>query len=116
MKGLPEERTIRLAQYIIEENATVRQAAARFGVSKSTVHKDITTRLKKLNSVLYAGVQQVLRTNKQERHIRGGMATREKYRPHAEARGGEHKKPAAQLRTAENTSPRQRASSRDWYR
>ena len=80
MKGLPEERTIRLAQYIIEENATVRRAAAQFGVSKSTVHKDITTRLQKLNSVLYDGVQQVLRTNKQERHNRGGRATWEKYR------------------------------------
>ena len=84
MKGLPEERTIRLAQYIIEENATVRRAAAQFGVSKSTVHKDITTRLQKLNSLLYDGVQQVLRTNKQERHIRGGMATREKYRVRSE--------------------------------
>ena len=84
MKGLPEERTIRLAQYIIEENATVRRAAAQFGVSKSTVHKDITTRLQKLNSVLYDGVQQVLRTNKQERHIRGGLATREKYRVRSE--------------------------------
>ena len=84
MKGLPEERTIRLAQYIIEENATVRRAAAQFGLSKSTVHKDITTRLQKLNSVLYDGVQQVLRTNKQERHIRGGMATREKYRVRSE--------------------------------
>ena len=84
MKGIPEERTIRLAQYIIEENATVRRAAAQFGVSKSTVHKDITTRLQKLNSVLYDGVQQVLRTNKQERHIRGGMATREKYRVRSE--------------------------------
>ena len=84
MKGLPEERPIRLAQYIIEENATVRRAAAQFGVSKSTVHKDITTRLQKLNSVLYDGVQQVLRTNKQERHIRGGMATREKYRVRSE--------------------------------
>ena len=84
MKGLPEERTIRLAQYIIEEKATVRRAAAQFGVSKSTVHKDITTRLQKLNSVLYDGVQQVLRTNKQERHIRGGMATREKYRVRSE--------------------------------
>ena len=79
MKGLPEERTIRLAQYMIEQNATVRQTAARFGVSKSTVHKDITTRLKKLNTVLYESVQEVLRTNKQERHIRGGMATKEKY-------------------------------------
>ena len=92
MKGLPEERTIRLAQYMVEENATVRQTAARFGISKSTVHKDITTRLKKLNAVLYDSVQEVLRTNKQERHIRGGMATREKYRAKAEA---QHKKPAA---------------------
>ena len=88
MKGLPEERTIRLAQYMIEENATVRQTAARFGVSKSTVHKDITTRLKTLNAVLYERVQEVLRTNKQERHIRGGMATREKYRVQAEERHG----------------------------
>ena len=86
MKGLPEERTIRLAQYMVEENATVRQTAARFGVSKSTVHKDITTRLKKLNAVLYDSVQEVLRTNKQERHIRGGMATREKYRARAVSR------------------------------
>lgn len=86
MKGLPEERTTGLAQYMIEENATVRQTAARFGVSKSTVHKDITTRLKTLNAVLYERVQEVLRTNKQERHIRGGMATREKYRVQAEER------------------------------
>ncbi len=79
MKGLPEERAIRLAQYMIEQKATVRQTAAQFGISKSTVHKDITTRLKRLNAVLYAQVQQVLRTNKEERHIRGGMATRKKY-------------------------------------
>ena len=77
---------------MVEENATVRQTAARFGISKSTVHKDITTRLKKLNAVLYESVQEVLRTNKQDRHIRGGMATREKYRAKAEA---QHKKPAA---------------------
>ena len=91
MKGLPEERTIRLAQYMIEQNATVRQTAARFGVSKSTVHKDITTRLKKLNTVLYESVQEVLRTNKQERHIRGGMATPEKYRVRAEQQRGNGK-------------------------
>ena len=83
VKGLPEERTIRLAQYMVEERATVRQTAARFGISKSTVHKDITTRLKKQNAVLYERVQEVLRTNKQERHIRGGMAKREKYRAKA---------------------------------
>lgn len=80
MKGMPEERAIRLAQYIIEKEATVRQAAAQFGISKSTVHKDITTRLKQLNRLLYIQVQGVLCKNKQERHIRGGMATREKYR------------------------------------
>ncbi len=80
MKGLPEERAVRLAQYIVEEKATVRQAAAKFGISKSTVHKDITTRLGTLNSVLYDSVQEVLKINKRERHIRGGLATREKYR------------------------------------
>ena len=83
MKGLPEERAVRLAQYMIEEKATVRQTAAKFGISKSMVHKDITTRLKKLNAVLYDRVQEVLYTNKKERHIRGGMATREKYRTQA---------------------------------
>lgn len=80
MKGLPEERAIRLAQYIVEEGATVRQAAKKFGVSKSTVHKDITTRLRQLNGVLYSQVQEVLGRNKRERHIRGGLATKEKYR------------------------------------
>lgn len=80
MKGLPEERAIQLAHYMIEHEATVRQTAARFGISKSTVHKDITTRLKTLNRELFDGVQAVLRKNKNERHIRGGMATREKYR------------------------------------
>ena len=83
MKGLPEERTIRLARYMIEQNATVRQTAAQFGISKSTVHKDITTRLQKLNAGLYAQVQSVLRINKQERHIRGGRATQAKYRAEA---------------------------------
>lgn len=80
MKGMPEERAIRLAQYIIDKEATVRQAAAQFGISKSTVHKDITTRLKRLNRLLYIQVQGILSKNKMERHIRGGMATREKYR------------------------------------
>lgn len=80
MKGLPEERAITLAQYIIEEEATVRQAAAQFGVSKSTVHKDVTERLKFLNHPLYLQTQTILNKNKQERHIRGGLATREKYR------------------------------------
>ena len=80
MKGLPEERAIRLGQYIVEEGATVRQAAKKFGVSKSTVHKDITARLRQLNGVLYTEVQEVLGKNKRERHIGGGMATKEKYR------------------------------------
>ena len=79
MKGLPEERTIRLAQYMIEQKATVRLTAARNGIAKTSVHKDITTRLQKLNTELYERVQTVLQVNKQERHIRGGLATREKY-------------------------------------
>ena len=103
VKGLPEERTIALAHYMVDSGATVRQAAARFGVSKSTVHKDITTRLKRQNAVLYAEVQAVLLRNKSERHIRGGNATRDKYREEAQ-KGGQllrvHRarktKPAAQ--------------------
>ena len=87
VKGLPEERTIALAHYMVDNGATVRQAAARFGVSKSTVHKDITTRLKRQNAVLYAEVQAVLLRNKSERHIRGGNATRDKYREEARKRG-----------------------------
>ncbi len=81
MKGNPEERAIILAQYVLEHNATVRSAAKKFGVSKSTVHKDITERLKKQNALLYAQVQQVLSVNKAQRHLRGGMATRHKYHP-----------------------------------
>lgn len=68
-----------LAQYIIENNSTVRQAAGKFGISKSTVHKDVTERLKKLGSPLYEQVAQVLGKNRSERHIRGGMATRRKF-------------------------------------
>jgi putative DeoR family transcriptional regulator (stage III sporulation protein D) len=79
MKGQPEERAVALAEYIAETGATVRQAAAKFGISKSTVHKDITDRLKKMNHPLYGSVQEVLLKNKEERHIRGGMATRRKY-------------------------------------
>ena len=81
MKGNPEERAIALAQYVLEHNATVRSAAKKFGVSKSTVHKDITERLKKQNAILYAQVQQVLSVNKAQRHLRGGRATRHKYHP-----------------------------------
>lgn len=79
MKGLPEERAITFAQYIIENNTTVRAVAKEFHISKSTVHKDVTDRLKKLNPNLYAQVKTVLDQNKSERHIRGGIATREKY-------------------------------------
>ena len=79
MKGLPEERAASLAAYIIENNATVRKAATVFHISKSTVHKDVSERLKKLNPQLYVQVKKVLDINKQERHIRGGMATRRKY-------------------------------------
>ena len=68
-----------VAVYIIENNATVRQAAKRFGISKSTVHKDCTDRLSQINPALAKEVRGVLEVNKQERHIRGGMATKEKY-------------------------------------
>jgi putative DeoR family transcriptional regulator (stage III sporulation protein D) len=79
MKTYIEERAIRTAMYIIDTKATVRQAAERFGTSKSTVHKDITSRLEKINPALAADARKVLDVNKQERHIRGGMATKEKY-------------------------------------
>ena len=79
MKDYIEERAVEIANYIIETKATVRQAAKKFGISKSTVHKDCTDRLKQLNPGLASEVRQVLDVNKQERHIRGGLATREKY-------------------------------------
>lgn len=75
-----EERACELAVYIIETGATVRAAAKYFHISKSTVHKDISQRLPKCNPGLYAQVRLVLDKNKQERHIRGGMATRKKYK------------------------------------
>ena len=75
-----EERAVRLAEYIIENNATVRAAAKQFGVSKSTVHKDITQRLERQSPALWAEVRAVLEKNKAERHIRGGIATRIKYK------------------------------------
>ncbi len=79
MKGLPEERAVDLALYIVENNATVRQTAKKFGISKSTVHKDVTERLQTLNRALYEETQKVLSQNKNERHLRGGEATRQKY-------------------------------------
>lgn len=80
MKGNMEERAIQLAQYIIENRATVRSAAAKFGVSKSTVHKDIQERLSTFNRPLYLQAKAVLEENKAQRHIRGGIATRRKYK------------------------------------
>ncbi len=79
MKSYIEERAISIANYIIENNATVRQTAREFKVSKSTVHKDVTERLLQLNPSLANCARRVLDVNKQERHIRGGMAPREKY-------------------------------------
>ena len=80
MSNTIEERACELAVYMIETGATVRSAAAHFGISKSTVHKDLSQRLPMYNKRLYQQVRQVLDVNKKERHIRGGMATREKYR------------------------------------
>jgi putative DeoR family transcriptional regulator (stage III sporulation protein D) len=74
-----EGRVVAVSEYIVKENATVRQAAAYFGISKSTVHKDVTDRLKFIKPSLAAKVREVLDFNKSERHIRGGLATRKKY-------------------------------------
>ena len=79
MKDYIEERAVSIANYIIESNATVRQTAKQFGVSKSTVHKDVTDRLMQINPSLAGQARKVLDVNKSERHIRGGLATREKY-------------------------------------
>ena len=79
MKGNAWERAIRLGEYIVESKDTVRKAAAKFGISKSTVHKDVTERLRHINPPLYREVALVLEQNKQERHMRGGEATRQKY-------------------------------------
>ena len=80
MKGNMEERARALALYIIENRTTVRAAARKFGISKSTVHKDLSERLPRFNRSLYLRVKEVLDQNKAERHIRGGIATRKKYR------------------------------------
>ena len=85
MKDYIEERAISIANYIIDSNATVLQTAKAFGVSKSTVHKDVTDRLVQINPTLANQARQVLDVNKSERHIRGGMATKEKY-AHRECR------------------------------
>ena len=75
-----EQRACQLAVYIIETGATVRTAAKHFDISKSTVHKDLQQRLPQCNKLLYEHVRQILELNKQQRHIRGGMATRQKYK------------------------------------
>jgi putative DeoR family transcriptional regulator (stage III sporulation protein D) len=80
VKGIVEERAVELGEYIIEHKATVRGTAKIFGISKSTVHKDVSERLKKLNPQLYIEVKHILDINKAQRHIRGGLATRRKYR------------------------------------
>ena len=80
MKGISiDERAIELAHYIIDSKDTVRGAAKKFGISKSTVHKDVSERLKKINPSLAREVRRILDENKAERHIRGGMATKLKY-------------------------------------
>ena len=91
MKEYIEERAVAIANYIIDHNATVRQTAKKFGISKSTVHKDVTERLENINPSLAARARVVLDVNKSERHIRGGLATREKYQHRLAicSRGGE---------------------------
>ena len=79
MRDYIEQRAIEIGYYIIEEGATVRQAAKNFGISKSTVHKDVTERLVQVNPTLAAQARKVIDVNKSERHIRGGLATKEKY-------------------------------------
>ena len=78
MKDYIEERAVEIANFIIQEKATVRQTAKKFGVSKSTVHKDVTDRLLQFNPELASQARKVLDVNKSERHIRGGLATKEK--------------------------------------
>jgi putative DeoR family transcriptional regulator (stage III sporulation protein D) len=75
-----KERCVVLATYLVENKATVRSAAQKFGISKSTVHKDITVALEKVNKPLFLEVRKILEQNKDERHIRGGEATRRKYK------------------------------------
>lgn len=79
MKGTVEERAIELGEYIIENRATVRLTAKKFGISKSTVHKDVSQRLQNFSPSLYKEVKEVLNHNKAERHLRGGLATKNKY-------------------------------------
>ncbi|MBE6007576.1 MAG: sporulation transcriptional regulator SpoIIID [Lachnospiraceae bacterium] len=79
MKGYIEKRAVEVANFMIHYNATVRETAKKFGISKSTVHKDITDRVEKIDPDLASSVRKVLEINKAERHLRGGMATKRKY-------------------------------------
>ena len=79
MQNIYDERTVEVAKYISDTGKTVRDAAKHFGVSKSTVHKDMTVRLPEIDMILYENVRKILDINKAERHMRGGLATREKY-------------------------------------
>jgi putative DeoR family transcriptional regulator (stage III sporulation protein D) len=95
MKGIVEERAVKLGEYIIENKATVRAAAGKFGVSKSTVHKDVAQRLKYIDPQLYRKVKVILEYNKEQRHIRGGIATKLKYQRDAERRAAAGKNESA---------------------
>jgi putative DeoR family transcriptional regulator (stage III sporulation protein D) len=89
LKDYIEERAVEIANYIIEHNATVRHTAKQFGISKSTVHKDITDRLVHINPALASQARVVLDINKSERHIRGGQATKEKYQHRSQLTAGD---------------------------
>jgi len=80
LQFIVEERAVELGRYIVENSTTVRAAAKQYGISKSTVHMDVSRRLERLDPTLYEQVRAVLNVNKAQRHIRGGIATREKYR------------------------------------
>lgn len=82
MKDCVEDRAVELGAYIVKHRATVRAAARVFGISKSTVHMDVAKRLKQIDPPLYAEVRRILDVNKAQRHIRGGLATKEKYKHH----------------------------------
>lgn len=84
-----EQRACDLAVYILENRTTIRAAAKKFGVSKSTVHKDLSERLEQINRPLYLSVKEILDLNKAERHIRGGIATRNKYKSREKTSGSE---------------------------
>ena len=79
MRGIVEERAVMLGEYILQSKATVRDVAKKFAVSKSTVHKDVSERLRYINPSLYKEVKTILELNKAQRHIRGGLATKKKY-------------------------------------